>query len=482
MLIAILELTNPYKYGISSHGVPSYLAVAYNTTDNFYAVGYKEKPAGNNLLCIIKPVTEAATNKIPRADLVRVIGPCGDITAEKEALLLFYAGLQPNAAQRRSIQEAATAVSQYIPCLENRRQLTGFTFHIDPEGCRDVDDIITINRLSNNQTEIIITISDVAEYIAANSLLDKTAAANGQTFYNNKGTVMRPMLPSVLSEGCLSLLPRDSHSIGVSLYCIWDNNTSELTVNGFAETYFKVDKTYTYDSFITEASIENVCIMRDVCSKLYGLETDDTHIWIEQLMLLYNREAGKKLRDAGQGILRRQTASLPSCVPVLPFLGTAAAQYIPASSDDTYHSGLSTEFYCHATSPIRRYVDLVNQRILKGCMTSSEYSIDALNIISKNQRKYARSIYFLENVAGSGMVNGIVIEIGNKIHVYVEQWRMIIKVKYVMMDNKMMSPDESREYNVAVGDEIKIKYAVQYNKRRWKDKIVFEICGDKLQC
>jgi exoribonuclease R len=215
--------------------------------------------------------------------------------------------------------------------------------------------------------------------------------------------------------------------------------------------------------------------MREVCSKLYGLSTDDTHIWIEQLMLLYNREAGKKLRDAGQGILRRQTASLPSCVPVLPFLGTAAAQYIPASSDDTYHSGLSTEFYCHATSPIRRYVDLVNQRILKGCIASSEYSIDALNIISKNQRKYARSTYFLENVASSGIANGIIIEIGNKIHVYIEQWRMIIKVKYVIVDYRMMSPDESREYNVAMGDEIKIKYAVQYNKRRWKDKIVFEI-------
>ena len=157
MLIAVLELTNPYKYGISSHGVPSYLAVAYNTTDNFYAVGYKEKPAGNNLLCIIKPVTEAASNKIPRADLVRVIGPCGNIEAEKEALLLFYAGLQPNAAQRRSIQEGAAVVSQYIPCIQNRRQLAGFTFHIDPEGCRDVDDVITINRLSYNQIEFIIT-------------------------------------------------------------------------------------------------------------------------------------------------------------------------------------------------------------------------------------------------------------------------------------------------------------------------------------
>ena len=52
---------------------------------------------------------------------------------------------------------------------------------------------------------------------------------------------------------------------------------------------------------------------------------------------------------------------------------------------------------------------------------------------------------------------------------------MIIKVKYVVIEDRIMSPDESREYNIAVGEEIKIKYAVQYNKRRWKDKIVFEI-------
>ena len=242
MLVAVLELTNPYKYGISSHGVPSYLAVAYNTTDTFYAVGYKEKPAGNNLLCIIKPVQTGTSNKIPRADLVRIIGPCGDITAEKEALLLFYAGIQSNAGQRRLIQDESTAVSHYVPCLENRKQLTGFTFHIDPEGCRDVDDVITINKISNNQIEIVITISDVAEYIAVDSLLDKTAATNGQTFYNNEGTVMRPMLPSCLSEGCLSLLPRNLHSIGVSLYCIWNSDKLELIVNGFSETYFKASQ------------------------------------------------------------------------------------------------------------------------------------------------------------------------------------------------------------------------------------------------
>lgn len=479
MLVAVLELTNPYKYGISSHGVPSYLAVTYNTTDTFYAVGYKEKPAGNNLLCIIKPVDTEPSNKIPRADLVRLIGPCGDITAEKEALLLFYAGIQPNATQRRAEKEAAEQVASKSIQLTNRKHLTGFTFHIDPEGCRDVDDVITINPLSDGKTEVIITISDVAAYIEPNTLLDKTAAIRGQTFYNNEGSVMRSMLPSTLSEGCLSLLPSNSYSIGVSLYCIWDYNSRELTVINFEETYFKVTQTYTYNNFITEASPENVCIMRDVCSSLYGSETNDTHIWIEQLMLLYNREAGKKLRATGQGILRRQAASLPSCVPaqaVLPFLGTAAAQYIPASSDDTYHSGLSVELYCHATSPIRRYVDLVNQRILKNCLSAaSDYSIDALNIMSKNQRKYARSIYFLDNVAGSGTVNGIVIEIAKKIHVYIEDWRMIIKVKYVMVENKIMSPDESREYNVLVGDVIKIKYAVQYNKRRWKDKIVFEI-------
>ena len=147
-LVACLELTNQCKYGMSSHGVPAYLAVPYQAKEDaarFYAVGYNGQKEGKNVLCIIRPIakTDASQQKIPRADLVRVIGTVGDYAAESEALLLHYAGIPPNAAIRRQLQEEVAVVLQRQ--VENSRQhLTGYTFHIDPPGCRDVDDVSTI--------------------------------------------------------------------------------------------------------------------------------------------------------------------------------------------------------------------------------------------------------------------------------------------------------------------------------------------------
>ncbi len=495
-IVACLELTNPCKYGMSSHGVPAYLAVPYQAKDDaakFYAVGYKGLVDGKNILCIIRPIAATTATqqqqKIPRADLVRVIGTVGDYESESEALLLHYAGVPPNAGVRRQLQEEVAAVCQRK--LEDARQhLTGYTFNIDPPGCRDVDDVITIESVGDIY-RVWITISDVAEYIQGGSLLDTMAAKHGQTFYDNEGSVQRPMFPKELSEGALSLSSQGlkAHGYGVSLECMWSPATVSFTVIGFKETLVTVNASYTYDNFISTAPSEAVCVLKDICCNLNGSLTEDTHRWIELLMILYNREAAKQLLTAGRGLLRCQPVWLPSSsLPAqLQFMDAAAAEYIPASTEgSTYHYGLNETVYCHASSPIRRYADLVNQRVLKTFIKQHELNIkethpEQLNRQCKAAKKYSRDLQFLQAVLQSGGVSnriltGIVINIDTGIIIiYIDDWKQIIKLRGKWCNNKLYSMDQTIEYNLEIGANVKLEYIIQPNKRRWKDAIIFRI-------
>jgi len=64
------------------------------------------------------------------------------------------------------------------------------------------------------------------------------------------------------------------------------------------------------------------------------------------------------------------------------------------SSDNTSHFGLSTKYYCHFTSPIRRYPDLFIHRVIKAHINGEN-----LNKFSKNIEEIASLSSFLEKRA-----------------------------------------------------------------------------------
>jgi exoribonuclease II len=54
---------------------------------------------------------------------------------------------------------------------------------IDPKGCEDVDDAISINRLENGNIEIGVHIADVTHFVRFNSLTDLEARKRATTVY-----------------------------------------------------------------------------------------------------------------------------------------------------------------------------------------------------------------------------------------------------------------------------------------------------------
>lgn len=480
-IVGTLELTNKSRYGLTSRGIPIYLFTPYNKRYPHFIVGCSEKDVSKNRIGIIKFDTWEQSSTFPRGLLQQLLGVSGDFEAEKQALIC-----QASPWKYPKFDYKATPKND-----APREQITGYTFNIDPEGCKDVDDVLTFEKVGNCW-KVIITISDVATFVEDGSPVDIMASLIGQTLYDTTGSVLRPMLPAEFSENQCSLIP-GKESFGISLEFKWDG--IKIKDIRWFESSLKTDKSYTYEEFQTSESPFKAPLQA-IASYLAKEAVSDSHKWIEQMMLFYNTEAGKLLKEANMGILRRHSApNLEKLaryqihLPDLKMLAYSSAEYCLAEEEDTKHYGLETNTYAHTSSPIRRYADLVNQRILKLIIRGKQeryivpQAMYDMNLREKAIKAFARDSDFLTAIStGQNEFKGIILEkIAKengfiKVKIYVPQWKRSISTTYkALSDNKVLSRDESREIDVTDYREVNIKCTFNLNSRNWKERVIFNI-------
>jgi len=398
-LVGILEITSKYLYGHSSKGSPLYLFTPYDRSYPQMRVGCSEKDTSKNLIVLVEFLDWDKADHLPRGNLVRTIGPAGIFHVEAEALKWLYGS--PSFKKERDLTLGITTFT-------NRPLIEGITVNIDPPGCKDIDDVISIKQIQPGLWDFAITIADVAEWVPQNSDLDLQAKKRGQTLYQN-GTAVVPMFPAALSEGEASLLPSVTR-LGVSLMFRWDADKQTMSNIEWKETQVNNHMSATYESILTSRpfgfSLEG---LRNLCYYLKGSQTEDPHEWVEELMILYNKEAAKLLMPYKIGLLRAQSAAdkekVESWAKIndeLRFMAYEAATYKPMDTQ-TPHASLGG-LYCHASSPLRRYADLVNQRCIKAILRKElSPSIDLnlsehLNELQKKAKKHDRDYLFIQQI------------------------------------------------------------------------------------
>jgi exoribonuclease R len=482
-LAGYLELNSKTTYGLTKKGMPLFLFVPLNPAYPSFIVSSSDRDRSCKKIAIID-FLEWTDRVLPRGALKQMLGPATDLESEEAALLW-------TACPWTSLTQSLSVLEDDCP---SRVELKGTTFNIDPVGCKDIDDCITL--LEDEQGwKLSITIADVASAIEEMGAVDCMAAHQGQTLYRD-GAAVRPMLPPFYSEERCSLLPGVCRR-GVSLTLSFDKSF----VKGppvWSETLLTNQTSYTYESFLES---KEAPLLGQLVSTLEGCTVEDPHTWIEILMLFYNTEAAKMLLSCGVGILR--THSEPDRIkleryatldPSLKVLASKAATYTLIGSQETYeHWGLERGAYCHASSPIRRYADLANQRILKQLIRNNQKGLivsvpmSDLNARAKISKGYERDRTFLKAllVEGKRVFDAIVLDLVLeetlvKCVLWIKEWQQKVKCRYTLVEPiekgfKVRSADESNVFALKEGQMVRVECGLNLGSSRWKDRVVLQI-------
>ena len=278
----------------------------------------------------------------------------------------------------------------------NLKDLTNLpTFSIDSENTRDKDDAISIDG-----DAIWIHISDISSLVSENSAIGREAYLRSESLYTPEQTV--PMLPVDISENTGSLLgqvERQCLSLKVSV----NEKRDDLDCH-FAHTLISNDHDLSYEQ-CDEILLSNETPIKNMLGKarllaifhhelrmnfgafeLEGREMsidvarpEDVKIHVisrhspsrnivEELMVIYNNFAGQYCLQNDVPTIYRTQASpghpMPSELPNGPLGRYEGAKLLrPAviSTRPGPHFGLALDHYSRATSPIRRYQDLMVQ-------------------------------------------------------------------------------------------------------------------------
>lgn len=201
IIVWLLEM-NPKWYGFVVPNNPSIKSDIFIHPKNFWK-------AKSGQVVWVEIIEWSGRN--PEGKIVQVLGKTGDKWLDVFALALEW-GARIEFPHEVEL-EAKNAVLKHF--WTSRRDLTKlFTFTIDGEDAKDLDDAISLEKKPNGNYLLYVHIADVTHYVRENSALDKEALERGTSIYLTDRVI--PMLPEELSNGVCSL---NAHEEKATLTC-----------------------------------------------------------------------------------------------------------------------------------------------------------------------------------------------------------------------------------------------------------------------
>ncbi|XP_077603012.1 DIS3-like exonuclease 1 isoform X4 [Crocuta crocuta] len=164
-----------------------------------------------------------STSVYPNGHFVRVLGRIGDLEGEIATILVENSiSVVPFSEAQMCEMPVNTPENPWKVSPEEERERkdlrkTHLVFSIDPKGCEDVDDTLSVRTLNNGNLELGVHIADVTHFVAPNSYIDIEARTRATTYY--LADRRYDMLPSILSADLCSLLGGvDRYAVSV----IWE--------------------------------------------------------------------------------------------------------------------------------------------------------------------------------------------------------------------------------------------------------------------
>ena len=289
--------------------------------------------------------------------------------------------------------------------FKNRLDLTDLSaITIDGQSTLDFDDAITIEDKGDHY-RLGVHIADVGHFIKKENIIDKEAVNRGSSIYMPDWKL--PMLPSCLAENLCSLIAgkaRPAISIIIKL-----SRSAEIINYEIVSSMVKVKRQLTYYDVNTIANEDHeVLILHDIAKKFrekrlkrgaIQISLPDINVWLDngkvnvtkinrespgrmlvsEIMIMANWLMAEFLLKHDMPAIFRSQAE-PRERLYKGEKGTLFQNWMQRkflsrfilSPEAENHSGLGLNAYVTATSPIRKYFDLITQRQLRGILGLEE--------------------------------------------------------------------------------------------------------------
>jgi exoribonuclease-2 len=375
------------------------------------AQGPAPGPAPEGLLELLSELV-IFEDDAPRAKKAKEIVALADLGGKRQVFNLlvrlgYYAPHENLDLRREAIsvdfspelQAQARDLAPFASLDDGREDLTGlYTFTIDGQYTTDFDDALSFEPDPQGGGLLGVHITDAAAMLSPGSPLDLEAFARGSSIYLPDARI--PMLPPQLSEDVLSL--REAQLRPAISFLAQIDGQGQIRHYRLCRSRLKVTKRLTYDEadqLIThdprlKGLFETCLVLRDLRGQagayflplpevLVGVD-EQGEVWVRRLdrdgparemvaetAILANQLCGQHLAQEGVPALYRiqpppreafQEGD-PSDL-FLHFRQRRLLNRVEITTSPGRHSSLGVENYTHATSPIRRYLDLVMQRQL----------------------------------------------------------------------------------------------------------------------
>ena len=287
---------------------------------------------------------------------------------------------------------------------QNRRDLRSKTiFTIDGDDTKDIDDAISIEKLSNGNYLLGVHIADVSNYVKEGSAIDKEAYQRATSVYMN--SVVNPMYPVELSNGICSLNPEvDRLALSVEMEI---DKTGKLINYDIFESVINSRKQMTYKNV-------NKILNDEEIPEGYEIFKEDLKILYELSKILENNrikrgyqefdipeikvitdENGNPIdfikRDTGKGEKLIEMFMLAANETVATYVYQMNIPFIYRDHDIPNEEKLKK-----VTSVIKSYGENIDT---KGKVLSSKYIKDLLEQLKNTQKAVTYSNMILRSLA-----------------------------------------------------------------------------------
>jgi exoribonuclease-2 len=389
-----------------------------------------------------------------------------------------------------ALKETDSVIKKEVGSPERKDLQDLSIFTIDGPYTRDFDDALSLEPIEGGY-RLGVHITDLTPFIKVDGHLDREASNRASSIYLPVTQI--PMLPSGLSDNTLSLV-KGFKRFAISLFANFDRDLN-LKNYHFMPTIVRVEKQLTYDQVNTRYTKEPIfSALYQLCQALRQKRVDNgamliplntpSKIIVSECMILYNWLTAKFASEKGLPILYRSQEAPQERLPIdeskyIYYVFRQRRKLRPLYIDTIPHphSSLGLDIYTNATSPLRRYMDVLVQRqicsaILQKSPEYEELRLKELNMViqqtlkdidlmKRNQVRY----WMLKYLAGC---------INDSFHAIVFQK---FKYKYsIILTDLLFVADlpNVRGLELSPGEEIKV--AVKKSDP-WDDILILEIAN-----